>query len=176
MQDLKYPIGPWKEPSSISNELVVSWIEIIENFPNRLEQLVTNLSESQLDTAYRVDGWTIRQVVHHCYDSHHNSYTRFKWTLTEDAPLIKAYYEDRWADLFDSKKAPIYLSLNGLKALHAKWVYLLRGLLSEDLERSFVHPETLEKNSLKATIGAYAWHCQHHYAHIDQLCIRKNWK
>ncbi len=65
-------------------------------------QLTTSLNREQLDTPYRKNGWTVRQVVHHCYDSHHNSYTRFKWALTEDSPIIKAYFEAHWATLQDS--------------------------------------------------------------------------
>ncbi|WP_229664944.1 YfiT family bacillithiol transferase [Polaribacter pacificus] len=176
MKHLKYPIGQVNIPTDISEKDLENWISTIEHFPTRLQNLTNDLSEEQLDTPYRQGGWSIRQVVHHCYDSHHNSYTRFKWALTEEQPLIKAYYEDRWAELFDSKLAPISLSINGIIALHAKWTYLLKGLNETDLNKMFIHPETGKKNSLKATIGVYHWHCNHHYAHIEQLCIRKNWK
>ncbi|REH47438.1 DinB family protein [Tenacibaculum gallaicum] len=175
MKQLKYPIGKPNIPNEISSELLAEWIAIIENFPEGLEKLVSNLSEEQLDTSYRKNGWTIRQVIHHCADSHHNSYTRFKWTLTEDKPVIKAYFEDRWAELFDSKNAPIQLSLDVLKALHAKWVYFLKGLTEDELNKSFIHPDGNEEVSLKENIGIYAWHCNHHYAHIEQLLIRNNW-
>lgn len=175
MEKLKYPIGKPEIPNNISSEDLATWIETLEYFPEKLNKLVSNLSEKQLDTTYREEGWTIRQVIHHCADSHHNSYTRFKWALTEDKPVIKAYFEDRWAELFDSKKAPIQLSLDVLKALHAKWVYFLKGLTEEDLNKSFIHPDGNEEVSLKENIGIYAWHCNHHYAHIEQLLIRKDW-
>ena len=176
LEKLKYPIGKFECPSIISEKHIKSWISILEDFPNRLENLVKGLTDDQLNTIYRQEGWTIRQVVHHCYDSHLNSYIRFKWSLTEDKPIIKAYFEERWAELHDSKTAPIFLSIDGLKALHAKWVYFLKGLQSDDLERVFIHPESKNKVSLKENIGIYAWHCNHHFAHIEQLMIRKNWK
>ncbi|AXG71315.1 putative metal-dependent hydrolase YfiT [Kordia sp. SMS9] len=173
---LKYPIGKPQIPEMITMKHIQEWINVLELFPKRLKLLVKNLSKEQLDTCYRPEGWTIRQVIHHVSDSHHNSYTRFKWTLTENQPIIKAYYEDRWAELFDSKSAPIELSLNTIEALHAKWVYFLKGLSVEDLAQFFIHPEGNEKVSLKENIGIYAWHCNHHYEHINQLLIRKNWK
>ncbi|MBC8755098.1 putative metal-dependent hydrolase [Kordia sp. YSTF-M3] len=176
LEKLKYPIGKIQIPTIITAEHISNWITILENFPVLLENLVTNLSPSQLNTPYRPGGWTIRQVIHHLADSHHNSYTRFKWTLTEDQPVIKTYYEDRWAELFDSKTAPIKLSLDSLKALHAKWTYFLKGLTVADLEQIFIHPDGNEKVSLKENIGIYAWHCNHHYAHIEQLMIREGWK
>ena len=176
LEQRKYPIGKATIPKKITSENVKDWIAIIEEFPEKLAHLVANLSEEQLDTQYREGGWTIRQVVHHCYDSHHNSYTRFKWTLTEENPIIKAYFEDRWAELFDTKSGPIYLSINAIKTLHAKWVYLLKGMSDDDLNSYFIHPEGNEKVTLKENIGIYAWHCNHHFAHIENLLIRKNWK
>ncbi|WP_298421409.1 YfiT family bacillithiol transferase [uncultured Kordia sp.] len=176
LEKLKYPIGKTQIPIIITSEHISEWVEVLASFPNRLKDLVKNLSNDQLNTTYRPEGWTIRQVIHHVSDSHHNSYTRFKWTLTEDKPVIKAYYEDRWAELFDSKNAPIELSLNTIEALHAKWVYFLKGLSDEDLAQVFIHPDGNEEVSLKENIGIYAWHCNHHYEHINQLMIRKNWK
>ncbi len=175
LEKLKYPIGKVQLPTTISGTDISEWITVLENFPERLKNLVATLSEAQLNTAYRPEGWTIKQVIHHLADSHHNSYTRFKWTLTEEQPVIKTYYEDRWAELFDSKTAPIKLSLDSLKALHAKWTYFLRGLTSTDLQQVFIHPDGNEKVNLKENIGIYAWHCNHHYAHIEQLMIREGW-
>jgi hypothetical protein len=176
LEKLKYPIGKVQIPTIITDAHILNWITVLESFPERLENLVTNLSQPQLDTPYRPEGWTIRQVIHHLADSHHNSYTRFKWTLTEDEPIIKTYYEDRWAELFDSRTAPIKLSLDSLKALHAKWTYFLKGVTTADLEQVFIHPDGNEKVSLKENIGIYAWHCNHHYAHIEQLMIREGWQ
>ena len=175
MENLKYPIGQVNIPNRISKEIISIWISDIEKFPSKLETLVQHLSEEQLNTPYRDGGWTVRQTIHHCGDSHVNSYIRFKWTLTEEQPTIKAYYEDRWAELFDTIEAPILLSLKFIKALHAKWVYLLKGLTEEDLNKSFIHPESGARISLKKNIGLYAWHCNHHYAHIENLLIRNHW-
>lgn len=175
MEDLKYPIGQVNIPTEITSKNISNWINDIENFPNNLEKLVSKLTEKQLNIPYRKGGWTVRQTIHHCGDSHVNSYIRFKWTLTEEQPTIKAYYEDRWAELFDTKDAPIEISLNFIKALHAKWVYLLKGLLEEDLNKVFIHPESGDAVSLKKNIGIYAWHCNHHYAHIENLLIRNHW-
>lgn len=176
LENLKYPIGKSQIPIDISVDDVRNWIEIIEFHPKNISKLIENLNDIQLDTCYRPDGWTIRQVVHHLGDSHTNSYIRFKWTLTENQPVIKAYFEDRWAELPDTKSAPIQLGLNYLTALHAKWVYLLKKLTAEDLKKYFIHPETNNEVSLAQNIGLYAWHCEHHYEHINQLMIRNGWK
>lgn len=175
LEALKYPIGKFDCPQNITSGHIEGWISILEHFPNRLEQLVKDLKEEQLDTVYRPEGWTVRQVVHHVSDSHHHSYARFKWALTEDKPVIKAYYEDRWAELFDSRTAPIDMSILHLKAIHLKLVYLLKGLSETDLNKAFVHPETQKEVLLKQNIGLYAWHSNHHYAHIESLLKRNQW-
>ena len=174
LEQLKYPIGKVNIPDKITVEDSQKWISLLEAFPRKMRLLTQNLSEQQLNTPYREGGWTIRQVVHHVVDSHYNSYIRFKWTLTEDRPVIKAYHEDRWAELHDYK-APIELSLKALESLHAKWVYLLKGLTETDLKRVFIHPETNEEVSLERNIAIYAWHSKHHYAHIENLINRKGW-
>lgn len=175
MENLKYPIGQFLKPTEISAELLNSYISDIESFPDRLKAEVENLTEAQLDTEYRPDGWTIRQVVHHCADSHINSFTRFKLALTEDNPTIKPYLEAAWAELADSKNMPLAPSLQLLEGLHKRWVVLLKSLSESDLQRTFFHPESKAQVPLAENIGIYAWHCNHHLAHITQLKKQKAW-
>ena len=175
LEKLRYPIGKFIAPENITKETIKEWILVLEELPNRLEIMVAQLSAQQLETPYRPDGWTVRQLIHHISDSHHNSYIRFKWGLTEDTPVIKPYLEKEWSALFDAKTAPIQLSLDHLKAVHAKLVYLLKGLSDTDLQRSFIHPDANETTTLAMNIGRYAWHSNHHYAHIANLIKRKGW-
>ena len=175
LEQLRYPIGEFDCPKEITKGQIESWISILKHFPDRLEQLVSNLTDEQLDTVYRSEGWTIRQVVHHLSDSHQHSYTRFKWALTEDQPVIKAYSEQDWAELPDAKIAPIAMSLQHLKAIHYKLVYLLRLLSIDDFNKGFIHPESNKLVLIKQNLAMYAWHSSHHYAHIENLLKRKDW-
>ena len=175
LQQLRYPIGTFKAQEHISTGLLNEWIDTLERFPLRLEALVKFLTREQLDTPYRPEGWTIRQVVHHVSDSHHHSYNRFKWALTEDKPVIKPYHEALWAELHDTKSAPIAMSLEHLKAVHYKLVYLLKGLNKTQWNRSFIHPENNNEVPLKLNAGVYAWHSNHHYAHIENTLKRNGW-
>lgn len=175
LEALKYPTGKFEIPENITENDISHWIQVLEEFPSRLRALVEGLNDGQLATPYRPGGWTVRQTVHHVADSHHNSYMRFKWALTESTPVIKPYDEKAWAELFDSKTAPIALSLNHLQAVHAKLVYLLKGLSEDDLKRKFVHPDGHMETTLDENIGRYAWHSNHHYAHIHNLMQREGW-
>ncbi len=149
LETLRYPIGKFQRPEIITPEQIQDWIKQLEELPGRIQTLCSKLTEEQLGTPYRPEGWTVRQLVHHIADSHHNSYIRFKWALTEESPVIKPYFEKEWANLFDSRSAPIQLSLDHLKAVHAKLVYLLKGLSPIDLKRTFLHPDDKESTSLK---------------------------
>ena len=175
LEKLRYPIGKFTRPELIDEDLIREWINALEEFPAKLKALVSGLSDEQLETVYRPGGWRVRQLIHHIADSHHNSYIRFKWGLTEDKPLIKVYEEKDWAELHDSRNAPISLSLDHLQSVHSKLVYLLRGLEKHELQREFIHPDGQVVTSLEENIGRYVWHGNHHYAHIANLIEKEGW-
>ena len=172
--DLRYPVGPFKFDGPSNDQQRIAFIDQIEETPAKLRAAVQGLTEEQIDTPYRPDGWTVRQVVHHVPESHMNAYIRFKLAITEDNPTIKPYFEDRWAQLDDAQTAPVDLSLNLLDSLHRRWVLFLRSLNGNDFQRSFQHPElgamTVDKN-----LALYAWHGRHHVAHITSLRDRMRW-
>jgi hypothetical protein len=172
--DLRYPVGEFRFPKSVSGSELAVFIDQIADAPARMRAAIAGLSESQLDTPYRPAGWTVRQVAHHVPDSHINSYTRFRLALTEDQPVIKPYEEARWAELSDARAMPVEPSLVLLESLHARWVPLLRSLSEADWKRSFRHPE-LGLVSLENNAALYAWHGRHHVAHITALRRRNGW-
>ncbi|MGL1888819.1 MAG: putative metal-dependent hydrolase [Reichenbachiella sp.] len=172
---LKFPIGEFIKPDSIDASHMEQWIKEIQLFPSCLKNLVEELSAAQLQWKYRPEGWMIKQVVHHCADSHMNSLMRFKLTLTEELPDIKPYWEDRWAELVDSHDDDLTYSLMFIEGLHYRWVKLLQSLTPADLKKEFVHPEHGKHFSLEENIGVYAWHSNHHLAHIRQA-IESNGK
>jgi uncharacterized damage-inducible protein DinB len=172
-EDLRYPIGNFNsgEEESLSR---TEYIEKIATLPQRLRASVQALSENQLETPYRPDGWTVRQVVHHVADSHMNAYIRFRLGLTEDAPTIKPYDEAAWAELSDAKTADLEVSLSLLDRIHERWTSLMRTLPEESFARTFVHPDN-GAMTLDAQIRLYDWHGSHHVAHIEALRKRENW-
>lgn len=172
-QDLRYPVGQF-DKSAIDPARRAEYIQIIAELPKNISAATGGLDDKQLDTPYRPGGWSVRQTVHHVADSHMNSFCRFKLALTEDAaPTIRPYYEDRWAELDDSK-LPVDTSLNIINGVHARWTAMLNGMSGEDFERKFIHPETGEW-TLDGALALYAWHSRHHTAHITKLREREGW-
>lgn len=176
MTDLRYPIGPFQAHAKdhTTAEEKAALMDEIEAAPARLRAAVAGLDDAQLDTPYREDGWTVRQVVHHVVDSHVNAYVRFRWALTEDAPLIKPYEEKEWARLPDAMSSPVAVSLDLLDSLHTRWLILLRAMTLEDFERRWISPD-LGELSVDVLLQHYAWHGKHHVAHITALREREGW-
>jgi DinB superfamily len=162
--DLRYPIGKFSFPELTTPQQREHYIREIADTPRELREAAASLSPERLDTPYRPDGWTSRQVIHHVPDSHMNAYVRFKLALSEDDPIIKPYDEARWAMLADNRLA-IEPSLDLLEALHVRWVALLESMTERDFQRKFVHPES-GTFRLDQWLAQYAWHGRHHIAHV----------
>ena len=174
MPDLRFPIGEFDFQEIPTEDEIPGLIERIAALPRNLRDAVAGLSDEQLATPYRPDGWTVAQVVHHLADSHTHSFLRFKKVLTEDTPRIEGYDEAVWAELPDAKQLDITLSLNWLDALHARWIDLLRGIAPKERQRKFKHSEYGDL-SIAIYYRMYAWHSDHHVAHITELRKREGW-
>lgn len=166
MTDSRYPIGPFAYRRTDARAERAHDIARIEALPDAVRAAVTDRDESVLSRSYRDGGWTVRQLVHHLPDSHMNGFIRFKLALTEDTPTIKPYDEQRWAQLVDVRETAIDVSLALLEAVHVRWVHVLRAMTDEDFTRRYVHPEHGREFTLDEALASYAWHGDHHLAHI----------
>lgn len=174
MEDLKYPIGKFRLDPEVTPEKRDGWIDRLDELPSRLHGAVDDLSDQRLETPYRPEGWTIRQVVHHIADSHINAFVRCRLALTEPKPTIKPYDQAAWARLADARSAPIGPSLAIISAVHERWVFLLRDLSQDDYSRVLHHPE-MGDIDVDTILQMYAWHGDHHLAHITGLRDREGW-
>jgi hypothetical protein len=171
--DLRFPIGRFEKPETCTLEELQNMLNALENFPNKVIALAGHLPAEQLNWRYRPDGWTLKQVVHHCSDSHFNCLLRVKLSLTEDKPVIKPYIEAKWAELPDSLEDNLSASIQILKGVHYKLNVLLRTLSEDDLKRIYIHPQYNSTFSIMQVIALYSWHCNHHYAHMEQAILSK---
>jgi hypothetical protein len=174
MDDLRYPVGRFQRPESLTSEQRREAIGVIAAMPTTFRAAVHGLDEAKLGTPYRPGGWTVRQVVHHVPDSHANAFIRFKLGLTEDSPTIKAYDEAAWANLEDARTTPIETSLSLMDGIHDRWVRILNAMTPSDFARTIVHPEN-GAMTLEQLLAMYAWHSRHHVAHVTSLRERNGW-
>jgi uncharacterized damage-inducible protein DinB len=174
LDTLRFPIGRLGFDPDVTPDKRRAFIRQIADTPSALGAAIAGLDDQQLDTPYRQEGWTVRQVVHHLPDSHMNAYIRFKLALTEDNPTIKPYDEAAWARIADTARTPPDVSLQLLEALHRRWVVLLDSLQPSEFARPVQHPES-GPLTVDRLLQIYAWHGRHHVAHITELKRREGW-
>jgi len=172
--DLRYPTGTWTRVVNLDAAGRAAMIASIAEVPAALAAAVAGLDEAKLDTPYRPDGWTPRQIVHHLADSHMNAFVRFKLGVTEDTPTIRPYDQKTWAETVDVRQAPVALSLSIIEGMHARWVRLLESLDESAFGRMIAHPEN-GPMSLGDLLQLYAWHGRHHTTQITRLRERMGW-
>ena len=172
--DIRYPIGRFNFKDPFRSEDRSLWLAQLAEAPAKLRAAVAGLSDSQLDTTYRSDGWTVRQVVHHLADAQVNWYIRPKLAVTEDMPMTKPYAEQLWAELADARTSPVDPSLQMFEGVTTRWCRFFESLKPDDWARKFTNAEwgTL---AVEDVLRAVAWHARHHTAHITELRKRMGW-
>jgi hypothetical protein len=174
LEALRYPVGKFDASQAFTQATRNAAIDRIAALPAEMRAAVGGLNERQLDTPYRPDGWSVRQVVHHVADSHMNGLTRTKLALTENNPVIKPYDEKAWATLGDMR-LPIDVSLGLIDGIHARWAAVFRSMSDAQFARTMVHPERRITMTLDFQVHDYSWHSSHHLAHITRLRQREGW-
>jgi hypothetical protein len=166
--DQRYPVGKFAPDPAITPEKRRTWIAQLDSLPSDIRRALSGLPAGGLDRPYREGGWTGRQVVHHVADSHLNAYTRIKLALTEDAPRLKTYEEQFWAELADGRDADPALSLSILDGVHKRLTILLESLTPEQFARKAHHPQSGDI-TVDYLLQMYAWHCRHHLGHLGLI-------
>ncbi|MDQ6611112.1 MAG: putative metal-dependent hydrolase [Gemmatimonadota bacterium] len=172
--DLSFPIGKFTRAPSLSESEWQAAVATMATQPARLRSALAGLNDEQLDTPYRPGGWTVRQLAHHVPDSHMNMYTRLKLALTEDNPTIKPYDQDAWSKLSDVHEVPVATSLALFDAVHERALSVLRHVTPAERERTFIHPQN-GPTRVDQLAALYAWHGDHHIAHVQHLRARMGW-
>ena len=166
---LKYPIGQFQWHTNLSEGKRNDAKERLENFPKQLIDLMDTFPDSLLTKRYRTGSWNAIQVVHHLADSHMHSFLRCKHALLENEPHIKDYQENVWAQTPDANDTNISFSINLLTALHQRWVVFFESLSENEFKKGYYHPERNKKYSLDRVLALYAWHGEHHLAHLKNI-------
>lgn len=174
MDPLRFPLGAFTPIEHPSHEDRARTRTQISELASTLRSMVQRLDHEQLDTPYRQEGWTIRQIVHHLADNDMNAYFRLKRALTEESPLASSYREDLWAEQRDYKELPIENSLILLEKLHQRLSILLQHLEPHQYARP-LQTKALGVITIDTALQRFVWHNQHHMAQISALLQRKGW-
>ncbi len=167
LEELKYPIGKFTSATEFTNKLKQECLNNLEQLPDLVGlEYIKLKSSNKLDTLYRPEGWTGRQVIHHLSDSHINALIRIKLALTEPHPTIKPYIESEWAKLKDATEMDPMISINLLVGIHAKLLYLYKSMSESEFNLTYFHPESKRDYKLSTMLEIYSWHGKHHLEHL----------
>lgn len=167
-ETLRYPIGRFIMPASGDPAARIDYVKRIGAVPERLAELADALrARDLLDTSYRPGGWTAQQVIHHLVDSHIHAYRRHKVTLLDHHPTLVPYDEVAWAELPDVFAVPVQASVDILRGLHLRWAVLLTQCTDAQWARTAYHPGSGITHTLETLAATYAWHGDHHLAHLE---------
>ena len=98
-----------------------------------------------------------------------HAYIRCKFANLEDAPTIKAYQEQHWAEKSpDVCTENIDASLSIIEGVHQRWTYFFEQLSTVELALSYQHPERDQAYTLAEVACFYAWYANHHHAHLRE--------
>lgn len=125
---------------------------------------LTAVGESGLDRRPAPGDWTAREVVHHLADSETMSAIRLRRLLAEEAPVLGAYDEVRFARVLHYDR-PIDASLALFKAVRAASAELVDRLSAGDWTRTGTHSES-GPYSVETWLETYAAHA---FEHADQI-------
>lgn len=175
LASLKYPIGTFEISDTRWNKDPYASIDFIAHYPEMIWDEIADMTDDQMETPYRPEGWTVTQLVHHLSDSHMNAFTRFKLALTADSPTISPYNEAAWAMLPDTSLENIGIAMTMLRSIHARWTSLMSNMDDLQWKRTYYHPGDDKIYELNEVLCLYHWHCAHHLAHITELVKRNNW-
>ena len=166
LEQLKFPVGKLDLKNEYSGKEIGDFIEILRYYPGKYRNLLRLKSEEDLEAQYREGSWTALQVMHHVADMHILHYARFKFALTEDNPVGVVAKINAWANLEDSRTAPVKDSLLLLEGTHLRWAYLAEQMNRAEFERTFFHPLRQDTVTLAQALALGAWHTRHHFNHL----------
>jgi hypothetical protein len=167
LSKVKFPIGPFVAPESVSRENVKDFIATITAAPAKYRVIATGLSSADLAKTYRPGSWNIRQLIHHVADMQLLHFFRMKKALTEkDYKEVTLVNMDGWASTADGTVAPIEDSLALFESITKRFVILVDSLTEDQLDISYYHPVRKIMLNQKQAVSMSAWHVKHHLEHI----------
>ena len=162
----QFPIGKLSFSEDYTQEDLEQWLDDIALLPERIRNEIDGSSDDVLLIPYRENGWTVREVITHLLDCHLNAIERIKTALTEDTPTIRPYNQNGWVEVDFEFELPLELTLDMLENTHEMLVRIYQSLDDDQWKRTYINPESGITFTLAHSAALYAWHSNHHLAHI----------
>jgi len=140
-------------------------IEQYTSAPKRLRDTLASVPQEAMKWRPEPAEFSVHEIVCHCADSETNAYSRIRYLLTAEKPVIVGYDPDTWAREFDYASHPLDAALATVEAVRANTAPVLRRLPDAAWEKEGTHTES-------GSYTAADWlriYSEHLEEHIDQI-------
>ncbi len=166
MEHIQFPVGRFQPKPDYTPEEITALLQFLTKAPPLYDELVINLSDTDLSKTYRTGAWSVRQLVHHVADIHLLNFLRLKKALTEEDYEITIIRMDDWAALSDSTQLPVASSLLIFKGVNERYIALFQTLDEQTLVKTYYHATRQLHLSLKQMLYMATWHVANHLGHM----------
>lgn len=143
-------------------------IEVLEELPAALVEITRTMTDSELREPEAPGKWSGAVLLAHLADSELVWACRLRTVLAEVDPVLTGYDQDRWVEQLGYRDRAPAVSLEEIEFLRRGNLRLLKGLSTEQLERSGVHSER-ESESVGDMVGLYAGHDLVHRSQFERI-------
>jgi hypothetical protein len=140
-------------------------IEQYATAPKRLHEALARIPPEAMKWRPEPSEFSVHEIVCHCADSETNAYSRIRYLLTAEKPVIVGYDPDVWAREFDYSNHPIDAALATIEAVRANTAPVLRRLPAEAWAKEGTHTES-GRYTAADWLRIYSEHLEEH---IDQI-------
>jgi len=142
-------------------------IEQYASAPQRLREALAQVSPKAMKWRPEPGEFSVHEIVCHCADSETNAYSRIRYLLTEEKPVIVGYHPDVWAREFDYEHHPLDAALATVEAVRANTAPILRRLPDEAWEKEGTHTES-GRYTAADWLRIYSEHLEEHIGQINR--------
>jgi uncharacterized damage-inducible protein DinB len=139
-------------------------LEVIQETPDKLSDLVKSLSHAQVTRAPAPGKWSVREILCHLADCEIVFAFRIRQTLAETEPVIQPFDQEAWARHYRAYDAGGALATFSMARL---WnTSLLESLPAEAFARVVTHPER-GAMTLQTVVETMAGHDLNHLKQVQ---------
>jgi hypothetical protein len=141
-------------------------LEVIEDTPRRLAELVETIGPARLEVPPAPGKWSARDILAHLADAEIVFSFRLKQTLAEDHHIIQPFDQDVWAKSYPACDAR--LALAALSAVRAWNLAFIRSVKPADLSKPVTHPER-GSMTFQTIVETMAGHDRNHIQQMERI-------
>jgi len=142
-------------------------IEQYATAPSRLRDILAGVPAEATKWRPEPNEFSVHEIVCHCADSEANAYSRIRYLLTEEKPVIVGYDPDTWARELDYANHPLDAALATVEAVRANTAPILRRLPEEAWEKEGTHTESGRYTGAD-WLRVYSEHLEEHIEQINR--------